>query len=149
MGSRSPVPPFEIRLNVGFLTSLKSVPYSRGWVGWKSEMSSVSFASGFFCVFHSLLKTSGELVWEGWSETAGGGGRLKGKERTCTYFPPTFLKNWDLTTFVINILKYFENILKIFGPLSLCSLNRSEANDLALRLARQFRGHQDVITLDQ
>lgn len=32
---------------------------------------------------------------------------------------------------------------------SLCYLNRSEANDLALRLARQFRGHQDVITLDQ
>lgn len=32
---------------------------------------------------------------------------------------------------------------------SLCYCNRSEANDLALRLARQFRGHQDVITLDQ
>jgi 4-aminobutyrate aminotransferase-like enzyme len=26
---------------------------------------------------------------------------------------------------------------------------RSEANDLALRLARQYTGHQDVVVLDQ
>lgn len=27
--------------------------------------------------------------------------------------------------------------------------HRSEANDLALRLARQYTGHQDVVVLDQ
>ena len=30
-----------------------------------------------------------------------------------------------------------------------CIFNRSEANDLALRLAHQYTQHEDVIVLDQ
>eukprot|EP00071_Canis_lupus_P035600 XP_022269157.1 ethanolamine-phosphate phospho-lyase [Canis lupus familiaris] len=41
-----------------------------------------------------------------------------------------------------------RSITKMCPGRQLSCLNRSEANDLALRLARQFRGHQDVITLD-
>ncbi|XP_035565565.1 ethanolamine-phosphate phospho-lyase isoform X5 [Canis lupus baileyi] len=54
-----------------------------------------------------------------------------------------------------NIVEYARRLSATLPEkLSVCyftnsgCLNRSEANDLALRLARQFRGHQDVITLD-
>lgn len=40
--------------------------------------------------------------------------------------------------------KCFLTILRLYLLLS-----RSEANDLALRLARQYRGHQDMITLEK
>lgn len=57
MGSHTPIPPFEIRLNAGFLTSSKLVTYSWGCIGKKFETSRVSFELGLFCVSHSLSKT--------------------------------------------------------------------------------------------
>ncbi|KAM5255839.1 ethanolamine-phosphate phospho-lyase [Ctenodactylus gundi] len=50
-----------------------------------------------------------------------------------------------------NMVEYARRLAATLpGPLSVCYFTNSgsEANDLALRLARQFRGHQDVITLD-
>ncbi|ELV13704.1 ethanolamine-phosphate phospho-lyase [Tupaia chinensis] len=50
-----------------------------------------------------------------------------------------------------NIVEYARRLTATLPPgLSVCYFTNSgsEANDLALRLARQFRGHQDVITLD-
>uniref|UniRef100_A0A452R5C3 Ethanolamine-phosphate phospho-lyase n=1 Tax=Ursus americanus TaxID=9643 RepID=A0A452R5C3_URSAM len=50
-----------------------------------------------------------------------------------------------------NIVEYARRISATLPEkLSVCYFTNSgsEANDLALRLARQFRGHQDVITLD-
>eukprot|EP00069_Balaena_mysticetus_P020945 bmy_13350T0 len=51
-----------------------------------------------------------------------------------------------------NIVEYAKRLSATLPDrLSVCYFTNSgsEANDLALRLARQFRGHQDVITLDQ
>ncbi|KAL1772247.1 ethanolamine-phosphate phosphoprotein-lyase isoform X1 [Sigmodon hispidus] len=50
-----------------------------------------------------------------------------------------------------NIVEYAKRLTATLPQkLSVCYFTNSgsEANDLALRLARQFRGHQDVITLD-
>ncbi|XP_007121645.1 ethanolamine-phosphate phospho-lyase isoform X3 [Physeter macrocephalus] len=50
-----------------------------------------------------------------------------------------------------NIVEYAKRLSATLPDrLSVCYFTNSgsEANDLALRLARQFRGHQDVITLD-
>ncbi|XP_004626824.1 ethanolamine-phosphate phospho-lyase isoform X1 [Octodon degus] len=50
-----------------------------------------------------------------------------------------------------NIVAYAQRLVATLPPqLCVCYFTNSgsEANDLALRLARQFRGHQDVITLD-
>ncbi|XP_036199480.1 ethanolamine-phosphate phospho-lyase [Myotis myotis] len=50
-----------------------------------------------------------------------------------------------------NIVEYAKRLCATLPEkLSVCYFTNSgsEANDLALRLARQFRGHQDVITLD-
>lgn len=50
-----------------------------------------------------------------------------------------------------NIVEYAKRLSTTLPEkLSVCYFTNSgsEANDLALRLARQFRGHQDVITLD-
>uniref|UniRef100_A0A8D1LFJ7 Ethanolamine-phosphate phospho-lyase n=1 Tax=Sus scrofa TaxID=9823 RepID=A0A8D1LFJ7_PIG len=50
-----------------------------------------------------------------------------------------------------NIVEYAKRLSATLpDKLSVCYFTNSgsEANDLALRLARQFRGHQDVITLD-
>uniref|UniRef100_A0A667G443 Ethanolamine-phosphate phospho-lyase n=1 Tax=Lynx canadensis TaxID=61383 RepID=A0A667G443_LYNCA len=50
-----------------------------------------------------------------------------------------------------NIVEYARRLSATLPErLSVCYFTNSgsEANDLALRLARQFRGHQDVITLD-
>lgn len=50
-----------------------------------------------------------------------------------------------------NIVEYAKRLSATLPEkLSVCYFTNSgsEANDLALRLARQFRGHQDVITLD-
>nr|XP_025729508.1 ethanolamine-phosphate phospho-lyase-like isoform X1 [Callorhinus ursinus] len=50
-----------------------------------------------------------------------------------------------------NIVEYARRLAATLPEkLSVCYFTNSgsEANDLALRLARQFRGHQDVITLD-
>uniref|UniRef100_M3YBK5 Ethanolamine-phosphate phospho-lyase n=2 Tax=Mustela putorius furo TaxID=9669 RepID=M3YBK5_MUSPF len=50
-----------------------------------------------------------------------------------------------------NIVEYARRLVATLPEkLSVCYFTNSgsEANDLALRLARQFRGHQDVITLD-
>ncbi|XP_040822744.1 ethanolamine-phosphate phospho-lyase isoform X2 [Ochotona curzoniae] len=50
-----------------------------------------------------------------------------------------------------NIVEYARRLTATLPDrLSVCYFTNSgsEANDLALRLARQFRGHQDVITLD-
>ncbi|KAH0500783.1 Ethanolamine-phosphate phospho-lyase [Microtus ochrogaster] len=50
-----------------------------------------------------------------------------------------------------NIVDYAKRLTATLPQtLSVCYFTNSgsEANDLALRLARQFRGHQDVITLD-
>lgn len=33
--------------------------------------------------------------------------------------------------------------------MSVCAFDRSEANDLALRLAQQYTGNEDVIVIDQ
>lgn len=82
----------------------------------KFEPSSISFESGFFCVSHSLLKTSGELVSEGSSEICWAG-KTRGKREDFTWFLYPFLNNWDVTTFAINNLK------SIF--LKLCHVDRS------------------------
>ncbi|XP_034969093.2 ethanolamine-phosphate phospho-lyase [Zootoca vivipara] len=50
-----------------------------------------------------------------------------------------------------NLVQYAKRLTATLPePLSVCYFvnSGSEANDLALRLARQYRGHQDVITLD-
>nr|XP_031323848.1 ethanolamine-phosphate phospho-lyase isoform X2 [Camelus dromedarius] len=50
-----------------------------------------------------------------------------------------------------NVVEYAKRLSATLpDKLSVCYFTNSgsEANDLALRLARQFRGHQDVITLD-
>ncbi|KAK2508403.1 hypothetical protein MC885_002690 [Smutsia gigantea] len=51
-----------------------------------------------------------------------------------------------------NIVEYAKRLSATLPEkLSVCYFTNSgsEANDLALRLARQFRGHQDVVTLNQ